>query len=70
MAEIKALAASIGVKVEIIEAPQFSFPTKIQPKYRHPKQKEKVWSGRGIKPRWMQELLEQGKKLEEFLIKH
>lgn len=71
LAQIKELADSIDVKVEIIEKHGASpITSKVAAKYHHPQNKSLTWTGRGIKPKWMKELLEQGKKLEEFLIHH
>jgi DNA-binding protein H-NS len=38
-------------------------------KYRDPEDAQNVWSGRGKPPRWMQDLLDQGRAKEEFAIK-
>lgn len=43
--------------------------SKVAPKYRHPKEASLTWTGRGRQPRWLVAELEQGKKLESFLIK-
>jgi DNA-binding protein H-NS len=40
--------------------------TKVAPKYRGPG--GETWAGRGLQPRWLQSLLKQGHKLEEFAI--
>ena len=40
---------------------------KVPPKYENP-QTGQVWSGRGVVPRWLKPLLEQGRKLEAFAI--
>jgi DNA-binding protein H-NS len=38
-------------------------------KYRNPDNPAEIWSGRGILPRWLRELMEQtGKPKEEFLV--
>lgn len=42
---------------------------KVAPKYCHPKDPELTWTGRGKRPRWLQELLNSGKKLEELEIR-
>lgn len=42
---------------------------KVAPKYRNPANPKESWSGRGLKPRWMAELIKKGKKVEDFLIK-
>ena len=39
---------------------------KIAPKYRGPD--GDTWTGRGIKPRWLTSALNEGKRLEDFLI--
>jgi DNA-binding protein H-NS len=39
---------------------------KVAPKYRGPD--GETWTGRGLKPKWLQAALEEGKKLEDFLI--
>jgi DNA-binding protein H-NS len=38
-------------------------------KYRNPDNPTEIWSGRGIPPRWLRELMERtGKPKEEFLV--
>lgn len=41
---------------------------KVAPKYRNPANRQETWTGRGKRPRWLAALVEQGKKVEEFLI--
>lgn len=43
--------------------------SKVAPKYRNPANASETWTGRGKQPRWLATLTEQGRKLEEFLIK-
>lgn len=43
--------------------------TKVAAKYRNPASTKDTWSGRGLPPRWMAELIKKGKKREDFLIK-
>lgn len=38
------------------------------PKYVHPENPEMTWTGRGRKPKWINEALEKGKSLDDFLI--
>jgi len=40
----------------------------VEPKYRNPANHEDTWSGRGRKPRWMEELLSAGGTPEDALI--
>jgi DNA-binding protein H-NS len=40
----------------------------VSPKYRNPDNASETWSGRGRKPRWLEERLSGGAPLEDFLI--
>lgn len=40
----------------------------VAPKYAHPENPTLTWTGRGRKPRWVQENLDAGKSLEDLLI--
>lgn len=68
IAQIKELAASIGVIVEIHEPDKRSARkgAKVAIKYRHPQDHNKTWTGRGVAPKWMQELLSAGRQRSEF----
>ncbi len=70
IAQIKELAASIDVIVEIHETDKRSARkgAKVAIKYRHPDDQSKTWTGRGVAPRWMQELLSAGHQRSEFEI--
>lgn len=41
---------------------------KVAPKYANPADSDATWTGRGRKPRWVQEALDRGKKLEDLEI--
>lgn len=41
---------------------------KVAAKYRHPKTGE-TWSGRGLRPRWLQAEIKAGKKIQAFAVK-
>lgn len=41
---------------------------KVAPKYADPTNPEKTWTGRGRKPKWVEEYLAQGKTLDELKI--
>ena len=43
--------------------------TKVAPKYRNPKDRAHTWSGRGRTPLWLQAMIKQGHKVEEFAIR-
>lgn len=41
---------------------------KVPPKYRHPRDKELTWTGRGNQPIWVRDYLEKGGSLDKLLI--
>jgi len=72
IAQIKELADSIGVSVTIhesgVKAVSSRKGSKVAPKYRNPSNPEQTWTGRGVKPRWLREFTDKGRKIEDFLI--
>lgn len=76
-AEIEKIAADVGMSVEELLGLQAGKAAKKTPrekkavavKYRNPRDHTQTWSGRGKSPRWLQEILNQGGKLENFLVK-
>lgn len=70
IAQIRELASSIDVIVDISEIDKKSSRkgVKVPAKYRHPTDPDKVWSGRGMKPKWLRKMLEEGHALSEFSI--
>lgn len=42
---------------------------KVAPKYRNPANAGETWAGRGKPPRWLATYLENGRNIEEFLIR-
>lgn len=70
IAQIKELAASIGVTVEIHDGDKKMERkgSKVAPKYRNPADASQTWTGRGLAPKWMQELLAAGRDKAEFEI--
>lgn len=71
IAQIKELAASIGVVVEIQEGDKKSERKvgKVAARYRNPGNASQTWTGRGLAPKWMQELMASGRDKSEFEIK-
>ncbi len=67
IAQIKALAASIDVVVEIQDAEKKPVK-KVAAKYRNPDDYSQTWTGRGVAPKWMQTLLKNGRDKSDFLI--
>ncbi len=51
---------------EVMEAKPMRKPVK--PKYRHPDDASMTWTGRGRKPRWVDECLNAGMKMDDMLI--
>lgn len=41
---------------------------KVAPKYAHPENPDMTWTGRGRRPRWVQDHVDSGKKLEDLEI--
>lgn len=69
LSEIHRLAQSIGVNVEIIDKKSRSRRGgKVPPKFQSPVNAADKWSGRGMKPNWMKELLDKGYKEEDMRI--
>ena len=73
IAQIKELAASIGVTVDIQGAEKKSVKSvkkgkKVAAKYLNPDDASQTWTGRGVAPKWMQALIEAGRDKSEFLI--
>lgn len=68
IAQIKELAASIGVVADIHEIDKKSVRkgVKVPAKYRHPEDPEKTWTGRGVMPTWLQALINAGRDRSEF----
>jgi DNA-binding protein H-NS len=44
------------------------FYPKVQPKYRNPQQPLETWSGRGKQPRWVSDLVQSGKDINDLRI--
>ncbi|MCQ8102807.1 H-NS histone family protein [Methylomonas sp. SURF-2] len=70
IAQIKELAASIGMGVELVEADKKveRKTGKVAAKYRNPADGSQTWTGRGLAPKWMQDLLAAGRNKSEFEI--
>lgn len=42
--------------------------SKLKPKFRNPGNRAETWAGRGLKPKWLADLIAKGKKLEDFAV--
>ncbi|HTV25861.1 MAG TPA: H-NS histone family protein [Polyangiaceae bacterium] len=75
-ASIRKQAEALGVAPEEVAAelarkgtrPVADRRSTVAPKYRNPMNPSETWAGRGVKPRWMQALLAQGKSMDDFRI--
>lgn len=71
IAQMKELAASIGVTITIHEDDKKAgkrAASSVAAKYRNPDNYSDTWTGRGLMPRWLRELVDSGRSKEEFLI--
>jgi DNA-binding protein H-NS len=70
IAEIKKLAESIDMGVDIYEIDKKPARKggKVAIKYRNPDNPENTWTGRGVMPRWLRDLLNSGRDRSEFEI--
>ena len=72
VAEIKALVCSLNIApgelfaADALSSKQRKTRTPVQAKYRGPNGEE--WSGRGITPRWLNDMIAQGRAKEEFAV--
>ena len=65
--EMKALAKARGFDFsELVGGKKFK--PKAIPKYRNPANRSETWSGLGRKPKWISDVLNQGKTLDEVAI--
>ena len=67
--QIKELAASIGMSVDLKSEKQKRPRRSLPPKYRNPENSAETWKGRGPKPKWLKAVLAKGKSIESLLIK-
>ena len=69
--QILDIAASVGVQVTFggtEPKPSNRRGGKVAVKYRDPSNPDNQWTGRGMKPTWLRELLDQGRSLDNFLV--
>ncbi|WP_340124325.1 H-NS histone family protein [Methylobacter svalbardensis] len=71
IAQIKELAHSIGVTVDIHDDGKKTSKragASVPPKYRHPDNHSETWTGRGMTPKWLKSLIAEGRHKDDFLI--
>lgn len=68
-ADVEAYAAKLGFKLNDLVGASASKKAPInQPKYRNPAEPTQTWSGIGRQPKWVKQLLADGKSLDDFVI--
>lgn len=73
IAKVKALMSEYGLTAtdllmkSSVAATKSESPKKVAAKYRDPASGQ-TWTGRGLKPKWLQAALASGKSLDEFVI--
>lgn len=71
LAAIEAAAKEHGYMLSDLVTSEKAAPSRKQPlppKYRHPEDTSKTWSGRGRQPEWVKDHLTDGKSLDDLLI--
>src|ERR1044071_2010023 len=73
LTQMKELAASVGMTVEEVlsgsDDEKAKTKKQTEPKYRDPDNPKQSWGGKGPKPRWLNQALEAGAKLEDFEVR-
>lgn len=67
LAQIKEIMETYDLDADDLTRTRRGNPGKVAPKYRH-RQTGETWTGRGIRPRWVQAALAAGASLEDFAV--
>lgn len=68
LAVVEAKAAEMGFSLSELTGGTKTKSTKSAPKYCHPENPAKTWTGKGRQPNWIKDALADGKSLEDLLI--
>lgn len=68
LAAVEEAARTHGFNLSDLTGGKPSRAGTVPPKYANPSDPTMTWTGRGRKPRWVQESLDKGKQLEDLLI--
>ncbi|MDT1064046.1 H-NS histone family protein [Paracoccus sp. CPCC 101403] len=68
MEAIRVAAQEHGFALKDLLSDEGLKTTPVAPKYAHPENPEQTWTGRGRKPRWVQEALDAGKSMDDLAI--
>lgn len=66
--QFKEIAKANGTTIEEILKVGKRVQKESRVAYRDPKNPKNVWAGRGRKPKWLEEALNGGKKLEDYAV--
>ncbi len=67
--EFQAKAGELGLSLaDLVPRTPAKAKVKVTPKYKHPEDPAKTWTGRGRKPSWVLQLLDEGKSIDDLLI--
>jgi DNA-binding protein H-NS len=67
-AKLEAMAAEMGVKLEDVAGSGGKGKSKSIPKYRHPENPSLTWTGKGRRPQWFKEAMENGASEDDLKI--
>ncbi|WP_300550182.1 H-NS histone family protein [Roseovarius sp.] len=68
--ELEEHAKQLGFKlVELVSDKPMKTRKPVTAKYQHPENNTITWSGRGMKPKWVNEYIDNGGNLDDLLIK-
>lgn len=65
--QIDSLLGNSGITLEDIQNAKAPSKT-VRPKYRNPEDSTQTWTGRGRRPTWLDQKINAGSKLEDFII--
>ena len=68
LAAVEAKAAEMGFSLSELTGGAKTKGAKSAPKYCHPENPDKTWTGKGRQPNWVKNALGAGKTLEDLLI--
>jgi len=69
LAEVEAFAREKGLSPsDLTEIVKRRTRKPARPKYAHPDNPEQTWSGRGRRPRWLDDALSKGRSLEDLAV--
>ncbi|MEL6465494.1 MAG: H-NS histone family protein [Pseudomonadota bacterium] len=68
LAAVEAKAAEMGFSLRELTGHTKTKITKSAPKYCHPENPAKTWTGKGRQPNWVKDALANGQSLDDLLI--